>query len=202
MHSWSSARDEVHVVISTAQFGTSLHWLHADSPLRKYPGLHSKHACSPVRVHQVAPAAQLARSTQAQFSVPGQCVVDERMAPVAGGALTPAQRRLMMRTLGRSASVFLGAWDGVVKPQSGLPPGMAAASSTQHVGASINISGTQLELLQPPQAAAPQQPTRPVPPERPDRLRMGRAAAIIKFRGDEEKPADWCCAMVLPQGPS
>ena len=55
-------------------------------------------------------------------------------APVAGGALTPAQRRLMMRTLGRSASVFLGAWDGVVKPQSGLPPGMAAASALAAAG--------------------------------------------------------------------
>jgi hypothetical protein len=65
--------------MSAAQFGTMLHWLHVSLLPMKNPGLQSTHACSPVRVQTVAPAAQLAASRHGQSSVAGQCVVDERM---------------------------------------------------------------------------------------------------------------------------
>ena len=85
--------------------------------------------------------------------------------------------------------------NAIVAP-SRRPSSSSNPPSTNH-DAIVSITGQHLNLLEQPQPAQPPPRPRPIPPERPDRLRAGRAAAVVKFRGDENRPDDWCCAICL-----
>lgn len=98
---------------------------------------------------------------------------------------------------------------GVLRGRTRPPPPVRVATSRSATAAAatssaVSISGATINLLPPshPSVRAPPRPLVP-PPDRKDRLRAGRANAIIKFRGNnegsenEKAPVDWCCAICL-----
>ena len=93
---------------------------------------------------------------------------------------------------------------GVLRGRTVRPPRQftaAARPPTNPAASSVNITGTQLELLQAP--VAPAQPPLVLAHNHEERLPARRAYAVIKFRGgegdgaDAQAPAEWCCAICL-----